>query len=318
MKLTKFRRLRKAIEALDVNLIGRTIRGLEEQLISRGLILEPQNVAITQEGIFYIEPQSGVATKVVAYLGDFGTTFTKAQKANLSPNGYHDHDSIGQFHPYHIMRCNTLAQAEREGWPETYRVTKRTDGSFYFRIVNEHLPKGGTREIYQEIDRQPLYICSYCLWKVTSILVGAQGTKREQFNLQQFFDVNVIRSWNSRGLLSKDHGFTTDMYPADWLEITRIRKEQVSHCCESCFVDLSDKKMQHYLHVHPTDHIEGQEGYVKLECLCLGCLADLPEYASMKERPELVEYLKELNRRARADSVEGRMRKDTQRIIPTF
>ena len=291
MKLTKFLKLKKAFEGLDAHLIGKKIRGLEEALHSRGLPFTPENTAITQEGIFYIDPESGVATKVVAYVPEFQTSLTKAQIANLDRRGYHDQESIEKFHPYHLMRCNTLVQAAREGWTNPYRLTKRVDGEFFYRIVNEEIPKSGIQEVYQEIDSQPLYVCEYCLLKLSSILPSAQGIKRNQFQVQAFFDVNMMHSWNSQGLLSKDFGFTKNMYPDDWLEICRIRKDQVTFHCECCFNDHSERSLRQYLFILPTDHVEGREGYFRLECLCIACLSELPNYAYVKSRPELKQYL---------------------------
>lgn len=297
MKLTKFLKLRKAFEGLDAHLIGKKIRALESELQGRGLPFVHQNVAITQEGIFYIDPSSGVATKVTAYVSDYPTSLSKAQLANLEKNGYHDQESIEKFHPYHLMRCNAFTQAQRDGWTEPFRIAKRIDSEFYYRIVNEDIPKSGIQEIYQEIENQPLYVCSSCLLKVTSILPSAQGVKREAFTLKAFFDVNMMHSWNSQGLLSKDFGFTKNMYPDDWMEICRIRKEQVTYHCESCFVDLSERIFRPYLHVVPSDHVEGQEGYVRLECLCIGCLAELPEYGYVQSRPEWAQYIAHITKR---------------------
>ena len=291
MKLTQFRKLKKAVDSLDVHLIRNKIGSLERHLQNEGLALEPENTAITQEGIFYIEPESGIATKVIAYIPDFPTNLTKAQRANLADEGYQDESSVSKFHPYHLMRCNTLSLSERENWKEQYQMTKRTSGKFFYRIVSDSDPKAGSREIYQEIQQQPLYICSYCLWKVSSILVGAQGAKRETFELKSFFDVNMVHSWNSQGVLSKDYGFTKDMYPEDWIEICRIRQEQVNYTCECCFEELAAQQRRRFLYVNPTDHVEGQEGYVKLECLCIRCLADIPAYEFMKERIELKQFL---------------------------
>ncbi len=303
MKLTKFLKLRKAVESLDANLIARKIGYLETYLQRQGLDFEHQNTAITQEGIFYIEPESGVATKVIVHVGDFPANLSKAQISSLVPEGYVDKESIEKFHPYHIMRCNVLTQSERDGWKEAFRISKRTDGQFFYRIVSDMPLKDGTIPVYQEIEDQTLYICQNCMWKVSSILPRAQGSSRESFQLKMFFDVEMMRSWNSRGMLSKDYGFTEDMYPDDWLEICRIRKEQVNYHCESCFDELADPELEKFLYVHASDHVEGKEGYVRLECFCLACLAELPSHSFLKSRKELEEYIAVLKRRNRKPAI---------------
>lgn len=292
MKLTRFLKLKRAIDSLDPHAIGKRLWQLDALLRKRGLRFDPTNTAITQEGIFYIEPETGIATKVIAYIADHPVVLTSAQRANLAPDGYTDQSSIESFHPYHLMRCNTLTMAEKAGWTQGYRIAKRLDGNFYYRIVQDSHPRKPNPEVYQEIDNQELYVCENCLWKATSIIVGGAGVKKENFKVKSFFDVNLMRSWNSLGELSKDVGFSKDMYPGDWQEITRIRKEQTQHQCEYCFDDLSHPRLRPYLYVHSTDHVEDREGYMKLNCLCISCVAELPEHAHVKKRAEWAAYQK--------------------------
>ncbi len=291
MKLTRFLRLRKAVEGLDPDIIRKKLRQVDQLLRGDGLPLDVRNTAITQEGIFYIEPESGVATKVIAYISDFAAELTPEQRSILSPEGYTDRESIERFHPYHLMRCNTLTLAERDGWAEPFRITKRTDGKLPYRITSVVDPKKKRKpEIYQVIRNQQLYVCNYCFWKTRSILDGPAEEKREDFQPKFYFDVNLLHSWNSHGLLSKDYGFTNNMYPGDWQEISRLRQEQVHHRCEACFEDLSERQLRDYLHVHPTDHVLETEGYFRLECLCIACIAELPAYSYVKERREFRDY----------------------------
>lgn len=292
MKLTQFHKLRRAVDALDPDLIRKRLKKLDAQLLDKGLPFDPANTVVTQEGIFYIEPESGIATKVMTYISDFPAELSEAQRKMLSPEGYSDKESIERFHPYHLMQCNTLMVSERNGWLEPYRITKRTDGKVPFRITAPIDKKRKTApEVYQVILRQQLYVCKYCFIKVRSILEGMNEEKREDFQAQKFFDVNLLHSWNSYGLLSKDFGFTTDMYPDDWLNICAVRKRQGGYRCEACCDDLSDDARRRYLCVTPTDHIVAQEGYTRLECTCVACLAEMPAYAEVKTRPEYREYM---------------------------
>ena len=290
MRLTKFRRLRRAVEALSPHTVTRRIAALEEQLQSRGIPLEAQNTAITQEGIFHIDGSTGIATKVLLYNSEFEKDLTKAQQALLAPQGYGDSSSIEKFSPFHIMRCNALTSAAKQGWADGYRLSKRTSGRFFFRLLSKEAGKDGQKQVYQELEDQELYICKNCHWKVTSILVEARDAQREKFPLKKFFDVNFMRSWNSHGLLSKDYGFTKDMYPEDWLEICRVRRKQCGFCCENCSTDLSLEPLQRFLHVSPVDVVAGHEGYVRLECICIACLAEQEQFAHLRRSKELSEY----------------------------
>lgn len=294
MQLTKFFKLRQAICNLDVNLIFNRINKVEEYLMKNGLPFDPENTAITQEGIYYIDPECGMATKVVLYMSDHAVQLDKPHKKETYLTGYSDHKTIENMHPYHILRCNVLAQAEAQGWKERFLITQRNSGSFYYRIVNsgKRSKKSGDQlEIYQEIEHQRLYICQNCLMKVTSIVDEVQGVTRESFPLKNFFDVDFTRSWMNHEKLAKEKGMLTDIYPKDWLEICRIRMEQVNYHCESCLINLSEPHLRGYLYVHHADHVKRQVAYVKLECLCIACLAEHPSRHHLKELPEYVRFI---------------------------
>ena len=297
MKLTRFYKLRQAIGNLDVNLITNKIKSLEEHLMQKGLALEPENTAITQEGIYYIDPDTGMATKGILYISEHSISLDKSYEKEVYLTGYSDLPTIETLHPYHIVACNVLTRAENDGWPEPYKITQRTTGSFHYQIMNKSKrSKTGGYEVYQEIENQRLLVCKNCLMKVTSILDGAVGVKRDAFELQTFFDVDFTRSWNSHEKLSKEKGILEGIYPKDWLEICRIRQEQVQFHCEGCFTDLSDPDLQEFLHVHHADHINRQVAYVKLECLCIACLAEHPERSHLKELPSYTRYLRTLQK----------------------
>lgn len=296
MKLTKFPKLKRAIEGLDPEHIAKKLSRLDEGLRNQGLRFDAQNTAVTQEGIFYIEPDSGIATKVIAYIPEYQIKLTSAQLQNLAPGGYTDKGSIEKFSHYHLVRCNTLTNAAKTGWTEPYRLSRRMDGKFHYRIVEKTDSWKVKPKVYQEIENQQLQVCPNCFVKVASILVTDTPLTRAEFDAKVFFDVDHLRSWNSFGVLSKDIGFTKDMLPHDWLEICRIRKEQAQYHCEYCFDDLSDPELRPYLVVHSIDHIENRQGYVKVQCLCLACIAEIPGYEHIKSRTELLIYKKLLER----------------------
>lgn len=296
MKLPKYFKLKQAIANLDVNLITNKINRLEELLTKQGQQIEPANTAITQEGIFYIDPESGMATKVVLYISDHSMELDRKPEKSTYLTGYTDQPTIERLNPYHIVRCNTLARAESEGWKEKYTILQRNTGSFYYRIIRAGVPEDKPVQVYQEIEHQRLYICQNCLMKVTSILDGVEGQKRESFPLKLFFDVDFTRSWMTHEKLSKDKGFLEGIYPKDWLEISRIRKEQMQYHCEACMTDLSDRHLRDFLYVHHSDHIMRKVGYVKLECLCIACLAEHPTRAHLKDLPDYMHYIRHLHR----------------------
>jgi hypothetical protein len=290
-KLTRFFKLKKAIRGLDHNYLFKKIAELEENLSNKGKKLEPENTAITQEGIFYIHPESGMATKAVLYEADHRMKLPAAPKQDLYLTGYNDPLVINKFHKYHLVRCNLLVENEKNGWSDSYRLAQRAFPSFYYRIVTAKKGKISSEDVYQEIENQKLLICQNCFMKINSLLEGVSELKRESFELKYFFDVDFFAAWCRYGEYVQEEGTMVKMYPKDWEEICRVRKEQVQHFCEGCETDLSDSRLKKYLHVHPTDHVRQKVGYVKLQCLCLACLADLPNRDYIKETPEYEEFM---------------------------
>ena len=293
MKLPRFAKLQRAVASLDKAFITKRIDKMEERLTKSGQKLEPGCTAVTEEGIFYVSAEVGLATKVVLYLVDQPDLDTRYGVDRDELTGYTDTALIDKLHPYHIVRCNTLTHAERNGWPGSYRIAQRIDGSFYCRFATgERAAAGQGDESFEEIDNQRLFICPNCLLKVNSLFEGVHQFEKESFNLKYFFNVKYTRSWCRYDERSDDRGTMTDMYPRDWLELCRIRKEQVSYQCEACDIDLSEPRLRKYLHVHHSDHEKGRVGYVKLECLCIACLAEHPARAYLKDQPEYLQYIR--------------------------
>lgn len=292
MKLTKFVKLRRAIANLDGNFIGTKIAKLEDHLTKRGQELEPQNTALTQEGIYYIDEETGMTTKVVLYIADQQIAKAHNTKDKLIQHGYDDRDIINQFQEYHILRCNILTHAASRGWKDHYRIAQRPDGTFYYRIVRESDGAVSERKVYQEIENQKLFMCRNCLLKVNSLLKGRREFDRELFELKYFFDTDFIGSWCRYEPSSTEKGVLANIYPKDWEEICRIRRAQVQYQCEECNVDLSDPALRKFLHVHQTDHLKKKMAYVRLECLCISCMADQAAHSHLKETPEYKRYVK--------------------------
>ncbi|RIL10393.1 MAG: hypothetical protein DCC75_04450 [Proteobacteria bacterium] len=272
MKLTKFFKLRQALVNLDVNFIAKKIGELEEQLTNQGKPLEPANTAVTEEGIFYINPESGMATKVVLYEADHVIKLKTKPKREIYQTGYTERQEIERLHPYHLLRCNILSQAERDEWDMGYRIAQRVDGNFFYRFIKETEDPVTEKDIYQEIEAQRLMICQNCFMKINSLLEGVLGIDRDYFQLGYFFNVDFFASWCRYGDFYKGKSTLANMYPKDWQEISRIRKEQVQYHCECCNEDYSAPAARKMLHVQPIDHFKKKISYVRLQSICAECL----------------------------------------------
>lgn len=291
MRLTHFRKLRRAVEAIDPNLVGKKLATLEKNLTQKGIEFNPTCTAFTHEGIFYIDPESGIATKVVLYEDQTALSLSRAQQKSLPTHGIEDRKSIEQFHRYHLMRCSAFGEAQKSGWQnQNFRISKRMNGEFYYRIVSEPHRKTGVVTTYKEFDQQKLLICNNCLWKASCLIQGANGVTADDFNLQTFFDIDAIQGWNSEGMLSKDYGLTRNWHPEDWQEICRIRLLQVEHRCEHCDEHFSTERLQRFLKIQAIDHFMGREGFFKLEAVCVVCRMEQENQHTLELESERKEY----------------------------
>lgn len=271
MRITRFFKLRHAITNLDVHFLARTMAQLEERLTKEGQPWESENTAVTEEGIFYINPETGMATRVALYVADHSVRLPSVPRRRRQQTEVHEIDNITDFHPYHLLRCNALTKAEREGVTPGYRVAQRMDGKFFYRFVRELDEPTRSEEMLRVVPDLKLDICPNCFFKVTSLLEGIKDLKQDTFSISYFFNVDFFRSWCRYGEYSKSGNSLANMYPKDWDEICRIRREQVQYHCEACSADLSAPDQRKLLHVHPTDHYKKKVSFVKLQCLCPEC-----------------------------------------------
>lgn len=247
---------------------------VEGRLTNEGQAWEPENTAITEEGIFYINPESGMATRVALYLADHQAALPGVFGKRSRQTSIVEMDGFSNLNEYHLLRCNALTQLEREKKIEGYRIAQRLDGHYYYRLLVEPKKAGMPYEAIRMIPDPRLNICPNCFFKVTSLLEGVRDLKRESFTSSYFFNVDFFRSWVRYGESSKSANSLANMYPKDWDEISRIRREQVHYHCESCGKEVTGSKSKRELHVHPTDHHKKKISFVRLQCLCQECLAD--------------------------------------------
>jgi hypothetical protein len=290
MRVTRFKKLRNAIANLNIHFITQRVSQLRDDLSGKGLEFDPLTTVVTEGGIYYIEPESGLATKVALYNAAQELFPGQTLPGKRTKSGYLDVDTLEKLNKYHLMRCNYVTQAERDKWKGEYRVAQRGDGAFYYRLFANY-PDGGRNssssgglfgskssdaDMVDEIDDQKLEICHHCLMKVNSLLENVLEFTKEEFEASQFFDAGFDNSWRSRGAYSRERGSMADIYPEDWEKISATRKKQAQYICESCNFEMSDNRLRHFAHIHPTDHLRNKISYVRLRCLCVACMADQP------------------------------------------
>lgn len=296
MRLTHFKRLRNAIANLDVNFIVNSVRALREELQGQGRPFDRKEVVITEEGIYYINARSGVATKVVLYLSDHEVVVEGKPEKQMTETGYTEPEVIEQFTEYHLLRCNLLTKAEMEGWKGNYRVAQRVDGKFFFRLVDALPNPDGSRDVFHEIESQQLNVCKNCLIKINSLLGRVLEFSQDDFELRYFFDSGFAVSWRAEKNYSRERGSLSDMKPVDLEHLYEIRKEQAHYICESCNLDMSPPKYRKYAFIQPIDHLVNKVSYVRLRCLCIHCRSEEADGEKYKKLTEYESYLRRVGR----------------------
>lgn len=275
MKMTSFRRLRNAIFALDFNFLRNSATELSDALGGSGLEFDPNCCVVTEEGIYYITERTGMATKVALYLSEQYLEPHRFTMHRVGKHGYEDPETIEKFNHYHVLRCNELTQHEFDGWPGPFRIVQRQDEGFYYRIESLTGRKNN-KEVFQEIDDQRLLVCKNCLIKVNSLLGKDSELSREEFTLKHFLDAGFQATWIKSKRRKDSFGGMGNIHPRDLEIISAIRKAQAGYICEQCNTDLSAPDLQCFAFIHNTDFLQNKMSYNRLQCLCVGCIAELP------------------------------------------
>lgn len=295
MKLTNFRKLRNAIAAIDLNFVVNGVAELHKLLSGRGLEFSKRDVVITQEGIYYINPGTGMTVKVALYQGQQWLKSENVQMRYVDQNGYEEQEEIEVFNKYHLVRCNLLTQYELQRWPEGFRVCHRSDGRFYHRLLAT-LGEGKKREnFHQDLDNQRLEICKNCLIKINTMLSEEKDVfDTKTFEPKYFFSSGFQATWQDKTRPSTNERGIDSIHPKDLAEIVNKRRAQAEYICELCDIDLSRPELQRYCCVQYTDHLNDNISYMRLRCLCVACAEDQPTGNTLGETPDVDEFLRVL------------------------
>jgi hypothetical protein len=287
MKLTTFDNLEAAIRLLGGTKVSvELIRSLE--LGTKDV--RPEDVIVGDFGIYYLS-DDGVLSRVVVHIVDKSLTgrYVKPELRTMVEREDYENDALVEdLHKYHLVRCNTLERAEREGWRDRYKMSNRKDGRFHYRFLEEKK----VREVRED---QRLYVCKLCLNDVIDTGYVNAGTDREHFEPQSFLttaDAHDLVGLEEQGEYA-EHSLP-NMYVDDWRLIARSLKQKKRFRCEGPNCprrDLSDQSIQRYLHAHHVDMDKSHNRFSNLQALCIYCHANEPGHSHMKATPDYRRYL---------------------------
>lgn len=276
MELTKFEDLRRAIEKLGAN---QGIARLAEQLNSGKQDFDPKNVVFGDDGIYYLDEQ-GILTKILVHIVD------KNMGEHVLYENLNDSDFVSQLHKYHFTNCGTIQRADNEGWRDKYKMSRKSDGTFYYRFINNF-------KVLQENESQRLEPCLNCLRKINSRLLFGNRYTKKNFKPSIIFSDEMRNHWLPKREYADAICSVPNMYQRDWKKISKEYKARQNYQCEgeNCqHRDLSDKDLQKFLHCHHVDFDKTHNHFSNLKALCIRCHAQQARHGHLKKHPHYKKY----------------------------
>lgn|GEM_PF-3179243 len=283
INLTKFDLLRLAVRKLG----AKDGAELLPESIKLGFAdLDPEDVVFGDSGLFYVDP-NGLVARVVVHIADIDSRYISSIAMNQLVLGQAlSHNSIDQLHRYHIFNCGTLEEAKRGGWRDRYKLARKEDGLFFYRLL-------GNNRVIKTIENQKLYICKRCHSFASSAELIELKKYWPEFELERFLNGSIPHQ-NIEGDFLPASESTPSIYSSDWRRISKKFKEKVSWRCQSIHCaqpDLSMPSLQKFLEVHHRNLDKSNNNYLNLIAYCIACHSQQPNHGHIRSTPRFKEYM---------------------------
>lgn len=189
------------------------------------------DVEITDEGIFYVNPDSGDRHQVFLYMRNY----------NMADWGKPR---------YHITNCTTLQELG----------TKR------YRRANT-----GTVRVYdtsqqRDVEVSGLPLCKNCLrlLRTAHILHYASDMTSDEFE-------QILRAAGEEKADIEESDTDLEGYIWKWQKISQAYRTKKNYTCEICGFCPENRMDRQYIHVHHKDGRKTNNKESNLQCLCIAC-----------------------------------------------
>jgi hypothetical protein len=190
---------------------------------------------------------------------------------------------------FHVADCRTLQQQRQRNRFGHYVVATRDDGFFQVNLIRRG--RNVTSQLLQ------LAVCQNCLDNLGFDGFSLELSEKHRRTIVSRFTIVRFFEKYPRSLLHwrpvKDAATApVNSYPADFEGISKRVREQRRWRCERCGRDFSRVVDRGYLHVHHQNGMKNENHEKNLEVLCLGCHADEPRHAHLKNLAEYSEFVR--------------------------
>jgi len=285
MKITDFSKLKIIVGELGASPV---VTQLEKQLTGLGIsvIENPKQIVAGDNGIYFVT-HDGLLTRIVIHIvdKDIGSKYAIKIRALVEDNKFESDLLIKDIHKYHLIKCKTIERAENEGWRNKYHMSRRKDGTFFYRYLDKN-------SIFKTNEAQKLNVCKNCLNVINEISGNSQTV--ETFDMNEFLssDFNIIKKLKNQG--NYEDMCAPNLYRPDWSEISKKYRALKDYQCESQNCpqpDLSDPKFHKYLHTHHVSHDKTDNSYLNLKAYCIFCHAHQSNHRQLLNTPDYNSYV---------------------------
>ncbi|MDZ7694882.1 MAG: hypothetical protein U5K69_27815 [Balneolaceae bacterium] len=167
---------------------------------------------------------------------------------------------------YHITDCETR---------ETYTG---------FRFANRMPVNIYCTDQRKDLGPKNLELCKNCHRQVNFYSYGDDQT--------DWFDV-ILKKGENRDYTEDDLRF--DGYTRDWRQVSKAYRYKRGFICETCGIDLSDRRMEWFCEVHHIDNDKTNNTLNNLKCLCVKCHSNVDDkhrsnYSEGKNKDKLKQF----------------------------
>jgi hypothetical protein len=188
---------------------------------------------------------------------------------------------------YHLATCSTIERMHAANRITRYVVAQHPNGLFSVNITSNN-------RTHSEMRR--LSVCQNCLAKLSfegfrfGMLDVARRRAVDQFTPEKFFSV-YPKSPHTRFPKHDEYGAPLNDYTRDFRQISLELRARRGWKCDQCHRVFIGQRERKFLHVHHCNGERWNNSEENLEVLCVGCHANEPSHAHMKDLPIYREFI---------------------------